>query len=45
MRILAMNLVQGFVEIARQETDDTWIEENVRSLIGYHRGGMERFTG
>jgi AcrR family transcriptional regulator len=44
MRILAMNLVQGFMEIARQEKDDAWMEENVRSLIRYHRGGMERFT-
>lgn len=44
MKVLAMNLVQGFVEITRQDASDEWMAQNIRSLVRYHKGGMDRFS-
>ena len=43
MKILAMNLIQGLVEIARHYKNDQWAEENIRSLMKYHIRGMVQF--
>ena len=43
MRVLAMNLIQGLIEISRQYPDDAWVEKNIKSLLRYHIGGMMQF--
>jgi len=43
MRVLAMNLIQGIIEITRQYRNDAWAEENIKSLMRYHIRGMVQF--
>ena len=43
MRVLAMNLVNGLIEIAKQYQSDAWAEENIKSLMRYHIRGMVQF--
>ncbi len=40
VRVIAMNLIQGLVEIAKEYRSDPWAEENIRSLVQYHIQGM-----
>ncbi|MHB8138982.1 MAG: TetR/AcrR family transcriptional regulator [Smithellaceae bacterium] len=45
MRVLAMNLVNGLIEIAKQYQNDAWAEENIKALMSYHIRGMVQFFG
>jgi len=43
MHILAMNLVEGILEITRNYKNDEWAENNIESLMKYHIRGMVQF--
>jgi len=43
MHILAMNLVQGILEITRTYKNDEWAKNNIESLMEYHIRGMVQF--
>src|SRR4030042_2839206 len=45
MHILAMNLIEGILEITRNYKNDEWAKNNIDSLMKYHiRGMVEFFT-
>ncbi|PKO07762.1 MAG: hypothetical protein CVU40_18920 [Chloroflexi bacterium HGW-Chloroflexi-2] len=43
MHILAMNLIEGILEITRNYKNDEWAKSNIDSLIKYHIRGMVQF--
>ena len=43
MHILAMNLVEGILEITRNYKNDEWAKNNIESLMKYHIRGMVQF--
>lgn len=43
MHILAMNLVEGILEITRTYKNDEWAKNNIESLMKYHIRGMVQF--
>jgi hypothetical protein len=45
MHILAMNLIEGILEITRNYKNDEWAKSNIESLMKYHiRGMVQSFT-
>lgn len=43
MNILAMNLIEGILEITRNYKNDEWAKNNIESLMKYHIRGMVQF--
>ena len=43
MHILAMNLIEGILEITRNYKSDEWARSNIESLMKYHIRGMVQF--
>ena len=43
MHILAMNLIEGILEITRNYKNDEWAKSNIESLMKYHIRGMVQF--
>ena len=43
MHILAMNLIEGILEITRNYKSDEWARSNIESLMNYHIRGMVQF--
>ena len=43
MHILAMNLIEGILEITRNYKNDEWARSNIESLMKYHIRGMVQF--
>jgi AcrR family transcriptional regulator len=43
MHILAMNLIEGILEITRNYKNDEWAQSNIESLMKYHIRGMGQF--
>ncbi|MBI4763982.1 MAG: TetR/AcrR family transcriptional regulator [Deltaproteobacteria bacterium] len=43
MHILAMNLIEGILEITRNYKNDKWVKSNIDSLMKYHIRGMVQF--
>ncbi|MFA6071925.1 MAG: TetR/AcrR family transcriptional regulator [Janthinobacterium sp.] len=43
MHILAMNLIEGLLEITRNYKNDEWAKSNIESLMKYHIRGMVQF--
>jgi AcrR family transcriptional regulator len=45
VRLLAMNLIQGLLEIAREYEGDAWARSAVKDLMRYHMRGMAGLSG
>ena len=43
MHILAMNLIEGILEITRNYKNDEWAKSNIEALMKYHIRGMVQF--
>ena len=43
MHILAMNLIEGILEITRNYKNDEWAKSNIESLMKYYIRGMVQF--
>jgi AcrR family transcriptional regulator len=43
MHVLAMNLIEGILEISRNYKNDEWAKSNIESLMKYHIRGMVQF--
>jgi hypothetical protein len=39
--VLANNLINGIVEIAKSYTDESQLNNSIKHLVEYHTGGME----
>lgn len=44
IKVLAMNLIEGLLEIAREYEGDSWAEINITHLMRYHIRGMAEFS-
>lgn len=43
MHLIAINFLEGLLEIARHYKNELWIEKNVKAFLHYHIGGMASF--
>ena len=39
--ILAKNLIEGIIEIAKNYKDKVWLENSIKTLVCYHMNGMK----